>query len=40
MRSYMPEFLFSHYEKIRDCQKQIEELNKDKSKLIQEFKKG
>lgn len=34
LRAYMPDFLTSHYQKIRDCQKQILDLEKMKSEHI------
>ena len=34
LRTYMPDFLTSHYQKIRDCQKKITELEKVKVELI------
>ena len=34
LRTYMPDFLTSHYEKIRSCQEKIMDLEKIKSELI------
>ena len=36
----MPDFLTSHYQKIRDCQKQILDLEKMKSELINNLNKA
>ena len=34
LRTYMPDFLTSHYQKIRNCQEKIMDLEKIKSELI------
>ena len=40
LRQYMPEFLISHYEKIKKCQREIEELYKNRDNLIQDLNKA
>jgi flagellar export protein FliJ len=37
LRAYMPEFLVSHYEKIRKCREEVEELTNTKNSLIEKL---
>ena len=37
LRQYMPEFLVSHYDKIKKCKSEIQELEKSKDELIKKL---
>ena len=37
LRQYMPEFLISHYDKIKKCKSEIQELEKSKGELIKKL---
>ena len=40
LRSYMPEFLLSHYQKIRQCEDSIVKLESTKTELIEKLGEG